>query len=211
LLNFTVPTLGATVNWTLPSADASGPLCSNGSGVLSFGGCSSGGITIGTTTIANGTSGSVLYQNGASPTGTIGEIATNGSGNVVLTTSATLTGSAATKSSVLVDCASSAAFGAVGVGIQFPRSAMQQFNAGQPWDVVPGSPSDGGHYVPCVGRNSHGNLLVVTWGRLHAMTPEFFQRYNDENCAYLSFEMLKDGKSPEGFDQAALESDLRTL
>jgi hypothetical protein len=42
--------------------------------------------------------------------------ATAASACTALTTSATLTGSAATKSNVLVDCASSAAFGAVGVG-----------------------------------------------------------------------------------------------
>src|SRR5207342_1380181 len=65
-------------------------------------------------------------------------------------------------------------FGAAGVGIRFPISAMQQFDAGQPWDVVTGSRIDGGHYIPVVGRNSAGHLLCVTWGRLHAMTVQFF-------------------------------------
>ena len=53
-------------------------------GVLTASGGSATTITIGTTTITTGTSGSVLYQNGASPTGTIGQIATNGTGNVLL-------------------------------------------------------------------------------------------------------------------------------
>ena len=43
-------------------------------------------------------------------------------------------------------------FGAVGVGIQFPASAMDQFNAGKPWDVVSGAKIEGGHYIPLVGR-----------------------------------------------------------
>ena len=42
-------------------------------------------------------------------------------------------------------------FGAVGIGFEFPASAMDQFNAHQPWDYVPGSKIEGGHYVPIVG------------------------------------------------------------
>jgi len=42
-------------------------------------------------------------------------------------------------------------FGAVGIGFQFPASAMDQFNNGEIWDVVPGSAIQGGHYVPVVG------------------------------------------------------------
>jgi hypothetical protein len=36
-------------------------------------------------------------------------------------------------------------FEAVGIGINFPNSAMDQFNAGQIWSVVPGATIDGGH------------------------------------------------------------------
>ena len=98
-------------------------------------------------------------------------------------------------------------FGAVGIGIQFPKSAMDQFNAGQPWDVVAGAEIEGGHYVPFVGRDPDF-LYVVTWGRIQPMTTAFFEKYNDESIAYLSHEMLSGGKSLEGFNVSQLKTDL---
>src|SRR4051794_38555156 len=94
-------------------------------------------------------------------------------------------------------------FGAVGVGIKFPGSAMDQFNAGKPWGVVPGSKIEGGHYIPLVGRRN-GNLLVVTWGRIQEMTPAFFKKYNDESIVYLTKEDLTAGVTPEGLNLAQL-------
>lgn len=35
-----------------------------------------------------------------------------------------------------------------GVGLQLPSAALDQAAKGQVWDVVPGSPNEGGHYVP---------------------------------------------------------------
>lgn len=101
-------------------------------------------------------------------------------------------------------------FSAVGIGIEFPQSAMAQFNAGQPWDVVPGSKIEGGHYVPVVGYDGT-NLVVITWGKLQLMTPAFFTTYNDESIAYLSLEMLTGGQSLEGFNAAQLQADLKAL
>lgn len=101
--------------------------------------------------------------------------------------------------------------GASGIGIQLPSSALDQFDAQKPWTVVRGSHNEGGHYVPCIGRNRHGNLLVVTWGRIQAVTPDFFFKYCDEAVAYLSFEILKDKVSPEGFDAIALQEHLNAL
>ena len=104
-------------------------------------------------------------------------------------------------------------FGATGVGILFPDSAMDQFNAHKPWSIVPGEPDPiDGHYVPVIGRNAAGNLLCVTWGRLHAMTPEFYRKYNDETLAYVSLEPLQTRLiSPEGYDEASLRLALKGL
>lgn len=100
-------------------------------------------------------------------------------------------------------------FGVVGIGIKFPDSAMDQFNAGKPWRVVPGPAPTGGHYIPLVAfRNT---LECVTWGRLQQMTTSFFKKYCDEAWAILSPEMLVHGKSLEGFDLAQLEADLKAL
>lgn len=101
-------------------------------------------------------------------------------------------------------------FGAVGIGVRFPQSAMQQFHDGQPWDVVAGSPIEGGHYISAVARRD-GRIVVVTWGREQPMTDAFLQTYNDESYVYLSAEYLHQGKSPEGFDLAQLRSDLSAV
>lgn len=101
--------------------------------------------------------------------------------------------------------------GAAGVGIQLPASAMDQFDAGRPWEVIPGDRIEGGHYVACVGRTANGNLLVITWGRLQEMTQQFYTAYCDEALAYLSIENLKNNVSPEGFNLDYLRTCLNNL
>ena len=71
--------------------------------------------------------------------------------------------------------------------------------------------NEGGHYVPVIGRNSAGNFLVITWGRLHAATPEFVTKYMDEGIAYLSLEYLKNNLSPEGVALDELQRQLQQL
>ena len=101
-------------------------------------------------------------------------------------------------------------FDGIGLGFMVPDSAMEQFNAGEPWDVVPGAQIEGGHYVPIVGVTASGPVCV-TWGRVQGMTWDFFGAYADESYAYLSTEALTGGKSPEGFDVAALKLDLAAV
>lgn len=101
-------------------------------------------------------------------------------------------------------------FGAVGIGIQFPASAMKQFDAGKTWTTVSRSQIEGGHYVPLIAYRG-GKLWCVTWGRLQAMTTGFFKKYNDESVAYVSLEALTAGKSLEGFNATQLEADLKQL
>jgi hypothetical protein len=100
-------------------------------------------------------------------------------------------------------------FEVVGIGFVFPESAYAQFNAGKPWDVVPGAKVKGAHYVCAVGKRR--NLEVVSWGALQQMTPRFFHAYCDEAWAYVSTEDLRSGRSPEGFDLAQLKADLKAL
>jgi hypothetical protein len=101
-------------------------------------------------------------------------------------------------------------FGAVGIGIKFPQSAMAQFDAGKNWTIVSKSPIEGGHYVPAVGYDSR-YVYVVTWGKLTKATWGFLNKYMDEGVAYLSYEMLNGGKSLEGFDAPTLTADLGAL
>jgi hypothetical protein len=102
-------------------------------------------------------------------------------------------------------------FGCVGIGIEFPSSAMEQFDGGQPWDVVDGSSIDGGHYIPVVARRE-SRPVCITWGRLQPMTEAFYEHYCDEAWVYVSSSALgPDGKTPEGFDKEQLLADLKAL
>lgn len=103
--------------------------------------------------------------------------------------------------------------GAVGIGFKVPNTVEDQFTNEVPWDKAPAtSPIVGGHYVACIGRNSAGNLLVVSWGRIQAMTPAFYQAYNDESLAYISIDALNaKGLSPRQFNREQLQADLKAL
>jgi hypothetical protein len=100
-------------------------------------------------------------------------------------------------------------FQVVGIGIEFPGSAMEQFNRGEPWSVVRGARIEGGHYVPCVAKRA--NIDVVTWGALQPMTVQFFETYCDEAWAYVSEEDLRKGVDPDGFSLQQLKADLAAI
>lgn len=102
-------------------------------------------------------------------------------------------------------------FGAVGLGITLPESAEDQFTNGQPWSVTPNSPQMGYHYVPYVGRTADGLRQIVTWGALQAVEESWLKANLEEAVAYVSADYLKSGKSPLGFDLAALTTDLEEL
>lgn len=101
-------------------------------------------------------------------------------------------------------------FESIGIGIQFPNTAMDQFNDGKPWDVVKGAKIEGGHYVPALGYDND-YIYVITWGKVQKMTWAFFDKYCDEAICYISLEMLKGEKSVEGFTAKQLQDDLKAL
>lgn len=101
-------------------------------------------------------------------------------------------------------------FSDVGIGIEFPASAMTQFNEGKTWTVVSGSKIEGGHYVPAVGYDSL-YVYVVTWGKIQKCSWDFIEKYMDEGLVYISQEMLTNNKSLEGFDLVQLQTDLKEL
>lgn len=101
--------------------------------------------------------------------------------------------------------------GGVGVGVHFPRSAFDQFDAGEPWSVVEGSPTMGGHYVSVYDRAPNGNLLCVTFGRDQEITRGFYEAMNDETACYVTVERLVNNVSPETFDFTRLSEMLGQL
>jgi hypothetical protein len=104
-------------------------------------------------------------------------------------------------------------FDFVGIGINFPESAMTQFNNGQPWSVVPGATISGGHYIPIVGVPTPGMLAIVTWGKRQLMTEGFFKKYCDEAYAMITLDSLnsKTNENYGGFNWTQLQADLKIV
>lgn len=96
------------------------------------------------------------------------------------------------------------------VGIEFPQSAMDQFNAGKPWSVARGSSIEGGHAIWMNSRMSRSAGLV-TWGAETSMTLPFYEKYNDETDAVLFEDTFKNGKAPIGLDIDQLLADLNEV
>lgn len=105
------------------------------------------------------------------------------------------------------------AFGAVGIGFNFPSSAWEQFDSGAVWDVVSGASIDGGHYVPMVGSMSPAKRATfITWGKRAEMTKAFYEKYNDEAWVPLSKEQLRStGFNYRHVDWATLSAWLAAL
>lgn len=83
------------------------------------------------------------------------------------------------------------AFKAVAVGTLVPSSAMQQFNAGEPWSYTGDHNIEGGHYIPAVGSpRKSSEVAVITWGRRQIMDRDFFEAYVDELWVPLSREAM---------------------
>jgi hypothetical protein len=103
-------------------------------------------------------------------------------------------------------------FGQMYCGFEVPQSAMQQFNAGEPWTVVPGSPIEGGHCVTVGGYDADG-LKAVTWGAVQAMSWEFFRKYFSEAWVIVSADDFDPhtGKNKLGLDATALASAYRAV
>lgn len=103
-------------------------------------------------------------------------------------------------------------FGGVDCGFNVPSSAMGQFEAGQPWEVVPNSPIEGGHSVPIFGYGSQGKTCV-TWAKLQQMSNAFYAGYFDECYAIITEDWINQasGLAPNNLNLDALEKDLQLI
>ena len=84
-----------------------------------------------------------------------------------------------------------ALFGSISVGLNFPDSAMDQFNRGETWDVVRGAKRPRGGHCVLVGAYGNGKFGLVTWGAETEMTEAFWQKYVDEAWVYFDLDGLK--------------------
>jgi len=104
-------------------------------------------------------------------------------------------------------------FGSVYLGINFPASAMDQFNADQSWTVVQGSQIEGGHAIPLQYAGTGAvPYQIVTWGKLQGMDQAFLDTYCEEAWVVITDDWLdKNGHDPEGLDLAQLGADLAAM
>lgn len=104
-------------------------------------------------------------------------------------------------------------FGNVYLGIDFPNTAMTQFNNGQPWDLAYGAYSEGGHAINAGYYDVSDKMWkVVTWGQVQPMTQAFFDKYVEEAWVVISQEWLDAaGKNPEGIDMQTLGDEFTRI
>jgi hypothetical protein len=101
--------------------------------------------------------------------------------------------------------------GGLYVGMNFPDSAMHQFDVGQPWDVVRHARNLGGHCIHVGAIDAQGNWFGTSWGRVVKLTPAFVDTYVIEVEAPLSAEWIKDNFSGAGIDVITLNAHLQQL
>lgn len=102
-------------------------------------------------------------------------------------------------------------FQSVGLGFDLPDTAEDQTAHGQPWDVVPGARSLGGHYVPAFNKLNNVLNAGVSWGAPQQFTSRFFQKYNNQGVVVLDEGMLVNARSIDGFDDRQLRDDINQL
>jgi hypothetical protein len=111
-----------------------------------------------------------------------------------------------------------ALFGGIYVGVELPLTAQQQEAAGDKWFVTPeglagdGAPGSwGGHAIILTCFDSE-SFTAITWGAPQELSANWWWAYGSEAYAIISNDWIeKNGKSPGGFDIAALQQDLKFL
>ena len=110
-----------------------------------------------------------------------------------------------------------AVFGSVWTGIAVLQANENEFDAGQPWDYVSGSPDVGGHsvivggYGPPQGGPLGGDERFITWAAETSFTDEFWQREVDECWAVIWPEHLGSAEFMAGMDLATFSADYAAI
>lgn len=106
-----------------------------------------------------------------------------------------------------------ALFGPLSGGMNFPAVAMQQFNDGQPWDVVRNDGGNAGGHCVCIVGYDDTYVYCITWGAVQRMTWAFFRKYFEEAWAPISTEWVneKTGLDPEGVDLSVVGEQFSQL
>lgn len=108
------------------------------------------------------------------------------------------------------------AFGSVYLAIDCPYSALDQFNAEQPWTYVAGSQIDGGHAIPlqysATNTGTFDDETIITWGAEQKMNEAFARNYLVEAVAIVSADdvNVQSGKNPVGLSLTQMVADCQT-
>lgn len=104
-------------------------------------------------------------------------------------------------------------FGSLAVGVNLPASAMDQFNAGQEWTVVQGSPNDGGHAIHAGAYDTAAkDARVTTWGNVQPLDDPWWNAFVEECWAVITPEWVAaTGLTPSGLDLQGLGQDFASL
>lgn len=110
-----------------------------------------------------------------------------------------------------------AIFGYVWTGITVTAANMNEFEAGQPWDYVPGSPSQGGHSIITAGYGAPGagplggDERFITWAAASSFTDRFWTHRVDECWVAIWPEHLGSKEFLASVDLAALAADYQAV
>jgi hypothetical protein len=101
-------------------------------------------------------------------------------------------------------------FGGCRVGVNLPQSAVDQFDANEPWDIKGDLTSIGGHDVPIVHYDPE-YYYICSWGRWkQPVTRAWMERFCVEAHPELAYNWInKQGIAPSGFDLKALEEKIK--
>lgn len=105
-------------------------------------------------------------------------------------------------------------FGSVYLAFNLPQSAEQQFEEGEPWAPVEGSPIVGGHCVVLQYSTAYGydDESIITWGAEQKMDIAFLDEYCTEAIALVTADWVDaNGTSPSGLKLAQLLDDADEL
>ena len=104
-----------------------------------------------------------------------------------------------------------AELGCVSLGVNLPQSAMDQFNAGQPWTVSGDATILGGHCIIATGYDAQ-YVYIVSWGKVVPAAWAWLAAYCEEAWAVVSPMWAGEGgKDPEGVDLSGLGAEFAAL
>lgn len=98
------------------------------------------------------------------------------------------------------------------IGVVITQADMDDFGANRAWQDLSTDNVLGGHALCVVGYDDTG-ISVITWGKVQNATWAWYQAKCDEAHACIFFPWVVNSldTSPDGFNQAQLEADLKAL